>query len=616
MDVLDDARLAELAQDPVREILPVNRRTTALGSVVILLAFVPGIFFFPEPVLDEDSARIALQSLTQSSPASPKQFETVGSLANWLTARSLQCEFLLPARRLLGLTFCGSALLMLVLFTAVRRWGTLRFAIIAITIASCHPSILAMGSRLPANSWALACAIWVFVEVTELRRRDSSWVSWPLVRAGFAIGVCALLSSSVAMAAVLIVFLQGILSGSMRQATVGTFSHRRLKHLGTSAVVASAMAAFLLVMTTVFIAGGEMIVNGWELNQAMTVILRAFQMSLSIISSVLPESSDGQTFAMGDRALLDLAGVMSGLALLGIVSAFDSRAHAIDIEWDRSGRSWLLAWSAVAMGFWWLDWSNHQGQFVSSSAWTGWILLALILWGARGAESLWNRQWGLTTALIVVVVTTVVNAVPYFSWEDFAATFDPPRFINLAIVFVVLGGVVFAILRSRTASQSTQRVGLIGCVVGLVLINAAIGLSSLPKPDDDERELAAFRQAILSDQMASEFWLITDESDAELSPRLVFFLRTLRAEAPVRFATSWDAALVQGTQTQMDGSQSATICVVVWGGVKWTMNEARRHGQSITPLTAVHYFERRPLKAYRWTSRTASRASERRFVAQ
>ena len=617
MNVVDDARLLELAREPIRELLPTACRVYAMKPLVVLLAFLPGLLVFRYPTLDEATASAGLQALKISAATTPLEWMIASArelpsdgpmlapLASVVMALSLSSDLLTPESRMLLVSYASSVFLLLSLFALTSKIGGSRFAFAAVLLTCCHRDFLEMSCRLPPVSLALSFALLSFRGIQSHQNDDDRLVSWPLIGAGIALGACWLTGSSIAIAAWLIIGLQSFFAAafdcSHRAASAPWQRIVRLRllqmaHMLLAMLIVTAIAATLGCLWNV-LAVGLRPASLWQL-----VVCQ---------SGIVPDKLSWPWFtsiraAAASRAFLELSGTLLGFVLLGL---FNSARGIVQIKSEASCRRdrFVLSWFAIAWVTWFISWPVHRGEFVTSVPWSALILVPIILLAAQGLEEILGRRFGLGAVLIATLVTLAVNLAPCIS-ARWTLMVTPEGIVTSLMGFLLISVFGVWLFRRLCCDDRRRRIVILLCVVAGVATNAVIGLWSLRHQTDDERELIAFRRQLSAETIPAECWLICDEVPPA---RIRFFLQSLWRQRVVRWAPDWDT-MFAGTTDRVATpeqlvSESNSRIVVTWGTQKWPAADLRQRGQALVQATDPHFFQRRLLKAYRWSERPESK---------
>lgn len=616
MEVVNDARLMELVREPARELLPAARRASVVQPLVVLLAFLPGLLGFWNRSLDESSCRQGLlafdvvageqpidwfvtasrQSAESSRPAFP--------LATLLTALGLRVDLLSPESRLLLVSYLSSTLLLLCLGCLAKKVGGSRFALLTVCLACGHREFLALSESLPPVALPLAFAVLSFRAMLAHQTADGAVLSWPLVASGLALAACWLSGGELALAGLGVLLVVSLLSVvSSKDPSARSPLKRVLRQRLTNLVIA---VVSMLLVTMIAIA----IVAGWQSAFSERVRLPTLAGNSFWFRRVWPVESRAAEAA---QALLQMMGAWLGFVVLGVVQVARCRAPHRD-GMGGGATSFLVGWSAVAWLSWWVTWPVHHGNWANTVTWSGFLLLPLLFLAACGLDAVLRREFSLGSVVTVTLATLGIVSAPQWV-ARLPNSFTGSWFIVslLTGVFVVAAGVL--VIRRLAKSEPHSRLMLLSCVALLVLTDVASGVFSRPRLADDERELLALRRQLVSETPPDECWLTTDEASPA---RLRFFLRSLWRDVALREVKDWETVLVEPPRTSAatsvePGTSSAKgspvktakprAIVVTWGSSKLPPEELKRRGQTLTQVTAPHYFQGRLLKGYRWIER-------------
>ena len=610
MEVVNDVQLMELVREPAKELLPSSRRPSVVQPLLVLLAFVPGLFGFWNRSLDEATCRQGLLAFEVTTGERPIDWVVTASrgtapLPTLLTALGLKVELLSPESRLLLVSYLSSVFLLLCLGSLAKKIGGSRFALLTVCLACGHREFLTLSESLPPVALSLALAVLSFRALLVHQTTDNSLMSGSLMTSGLALGACCLAGTQLAVTSWCVLLVVSVLSAitnkeSSPRWTLGRAIRHRLSDL---------MAALfsLLVVTVMAVS----VVAGWQSAFTEGLNLRSLGESTAWFRQAAPVGSQSRaTF----EAVLPTFGAWLGFALLGAVQVARGRMKFLDGAGTRGMWFWA-GWSAVATISMWITWPAAQADRMSSLACVGFFLLPMLLLAASGLEAVLRREFSLGWVVAATLVTIgVVFAPTWMNWR-------PPSLTgSWFVAMTLLGGLVIGggwrVLRRASNSESLSRIALFSCVTILVLLDVSEGILSRPPLADDERELLAFRRQLMTETPPKECWLLTVES---APVRLQFLLRSLWHDVALREASDWEtlvdtSRIVPATNPTMSKSNVTPIdtskthaIVVTWGSPKLPASELKRRGQSLSQSTTPHYLQGRPLKAYRWVVRAEAR---------
>lgn len=613
MELVNDARLTELAREPVRELFLAARRNAVIQPLVVLLAFLPGLLVFWNPSLDETTSQQGLRALdvgasqttwdwiaiasqepsTSHSPAKP--------LATLLTALGLKLELLAPESRLLLASYVSSVFLLLCLGGLAKKVGGSRFAMLVVLLACGHREFLALSGGLPPIALSLGFAVLSFRGLLAHQSADGAWVSWSLFGSSLALAACWLSGGELAIGAWGVLCVQSVL-GCHEIASVGARTQWRRWLWRSLAQVGMSLLGLLFVAVVWLV-----VVGGWQFAFSKGLDFHEFAWRSLVIPGMWPTQLRGTLAA---QFLLNVSGMWFGFVLLGVLRLLRV-ARQDSEEADSRGRWFLMGWLGIAGAAWWTTWPAHGGVFMNSVGWPSFLLLSLLFLAAWGLEGVLLREFGLASVLAAVVVTLGVLLVPF--WLSRMPSSPSGQLLTIGGLLtsvVVLAG---AWLTRRVAeTELRRRVALVACVTLVIVMDIVYGLRSRPPLADDERELRAFRRQLVQDAPPSVCWLVTEDSSPA---RLQFFLRSLWPGTEVREARSdeivsanpWARVSAEPRASAVPTESKGSVAIVVtWGSPRLPAEEWRRRGQMLTQSAAPHFLQGRPLKAYRWTLRSSA----------
>lgn len=610
VELVNDARLQELAREPVRELFPTARRDAVMRPLVVLLAFLPGLLLFWNPWLDEVTCQQGLHALDVGAQTSardlivaatrePSQEQSPAKpLATLLTALGLKVELFAPESRLLLASYVSSVFLLLSLGGLAKRVGGSRFAMLVVLLACGHREYFTLSGGLPPLALPLAFAVLSFRGLLAHQSASGSWISWSLVGSGLALSACWLSGSELAIGAWCVLCVQSVLGRREIEFTGVRNPWRRRIWRWLSQVAMNQLA--LLVVT----GSGLLVVIGWYLAFSESLDIPVVAGGWSAIPGLWTMDSGG---ALAARFLLQVSGAWLGFVLLGAMRFARGGSAGRD---QAGGRRFLCGWLGVASLCWWLTRSVHGGEFTNSVGWPAFLLLSLLFVAAWGLEAVLLREFGLASVATAVLVTVGVLTVPH--WPSRMPSSVSGQWLILGGLLasgVVLGGTW--LIRRLVESERRRSVSVIMCVALLIVLDIIFGLRSRPRLSDDERELMAIRRQLRQDVSPSVCWLVTDGPSPA---RLRFFLRSMWPGVEVReahgeemaAANPWSGtAIPPGPRESSTESSSSFAIVVTWGSPRLPTEAWRRRGQMLTPSATPHFLQGRPVKAYRWAMRTS-----------
>ena len=618
VELVNDARLKELAREPVRELFPAARRDAVMQPLVVLLAFLPGLLVFWNPSLDETTSQQGLRALDVGAGQTAWDWMAIAThepftnhssakpLATLLTALGLKLELLAPESRLLLASYVSSVFLLLCLGSLAKRVGGSRFAMLVVLLACGHREFLALSGGSPPIALSLAFAVLSFRGMLAHQSVDGAWVSWSLVGCSLALAACWLSGGELAIGAWGVLCMQSLL-GCREITSVGVRTQwrrwiwRSLAQMAMSFVGLSFATAVWLV-----------IVSGWQFAFSEGLDFRELAWRSSSVPGMWPTESRGSLAA---QFLLNVSGMWLGLIWLGAMKLARGAPQGSE-EGDARNGWFLVGWLGIAGAAWWMTWPAHGGIFMNSVGWPSFLLLSLLFLAAWGLEGVLRREFGLASVLTAVFVTIGVLSVPVWLPRMTSSLSGQ----SLTIACMLTAGVVLAgawLIRRVAETERRCRVALVACVTLVIVMDIVYGLRSRPPLADDERELRAFRRQFVHDMPPSACWLVSDEQSPA---RLRFFLRSLWPGVEVQEARNeelvsanpWAKAVVEpGPNAVPTESKGSFAMVVTWGSPRLPAEEWRRRGQMLTQSVAPHFLQGRPLKAYRWTLRPPREQSRR-----
>ncbi len=631
MEIVDDDRLLELAREPVRELTRVGIRASALKPLVVLFAFLPGLLVFRSPVVDDRAATWGLKAveiglhdsvlewIKSAGRISPGKAAPDSAPARLLSVLSLRFDVVSPESRLLFVSYVSVVFLIFAIYGLAAQMDGTRVALLAALLMCCHGEFLALNRGLPPVALALAFAVLAFQGVLAHQRSGQSWLSGSVICSGTALSLCWMSDASIATEAICVI---GLLVLLVACDPAGDFDGVPFR-FGTRMVLSRGLHG----LWTLVLVGGipSLVVLLWRmlLSSVNDVPTLNSLVTLSVDRDVLQALSVDSRWSSAAQAVAMLPRYLLGFVILGVVQTCRG-SNESDAAPRRRGSQFLLIWTVCGLSAWVREWSTHHGDFSTSVPWPSLLLLPLLLLAARGLDAVLQRQFGFGMVAAATLITFVANLAP-------SASMRVPNPLTWKMVTggVIAAGVliVSAIKLVKLASSERQlRLVLRVCAISLIATNVVSGVRSMHQPVDDECELQAFRRQLSAEPIPAACWLI---SESPSPARLQFFLKSLWRTAPLYRAEGWEEIFVDSPAdptaakptepNSVAASNQATSppessamsfndsrIVVTLGSQKWPAADLRRRNDSLTQVTAPHYFQHRLLKAYRWSSRPES----------
>ncbi|MBC7820442.1 MAG: hypothetical protein IAG10_26455 [Planctomycetaceae bacterium] len=613
VELVNDARLKELAREPVRDLFPAARRAAVMRPLVVLLAVLPGLLVFWNPSLDEATSQQGLRALDVGASKTVWDWIATASnepsasllsakpLAILLTALGLKVKLLAPESRLLLTSYVSSVFLLFCLGGLAKKVGGIRFAMLVVLLACGHREFLALGHGLPPIALPLAFAVLSFRGMLAHQSSEGPWISWSLLGSGLALAACSLSGGELAFGAWCVLCVQSVL-GCCEIASAGARTQLRRWIWRCLAHVATNFLGLLFVTSVCLV-----VVGGWQYAFSGGLDFREVAGLWPAVRGIWPTDSRGNLAA---QFLLKISGLWLGFVLLGAMKLARDGQQGRD-EGELRGRWFLMGWLGVAGASWWMTWSAHGGESMHSVGWPSFLLLSLLFLAAWGLEAVLLREFGLASVLTAVFVTIGVLSLP--SWLSRLPSSVSSQSLMFGFLVATSAALVCTWSIRRVAETELRcRVTLVVCVTLLIVMDFADGLRSRPPLADDERELQAFRRQLVQDTPPSACWLVSEDPSPA---RLRFFLRSLWPGVEVREARGeelvsadpWTRPAAEpGRNAIPTESKGSFAIVVTWGSPRLPAEEWRRRGQMLTQSAAPHFFQGRPLKAYRWALRSSS----------
>lgn len=621
MDIVDDTRLLELAQEPVREIFPTARQGISLKPIVVLLAFLPGLLLFRQQPVDESTAKAGLCALQVSAAETPLDWlrlagrvtethdSTPEPLLHLVTALGLKVELLAPVNRLRLVAYGSFVLFLLSLFGFASQLGNSRVAAAVVLLTCCHRELWTLSHELPPIALTLAFSLLSFRAFLAHQAKEEAALSWPLLGAGSALAACWLAGGFTVWASWAVI---GIAScapvrDERSRASLPHKWRRRIQRVlmrGVSFGILSSVTLLFVALWRVF---------ALQIQPTTTEAFGIFDLFAHVPVAIRSFSWDLK-FGLVAQSLISLCGALLGLFVLGAVYLTRSVSKSARSPLGVNER-FVVIWFVVALLAWLAFWNSHQGEFSHGREWPSFLMIPLMLLAAYGMEGILCREFSLRSIVSVMLATSFVTVAPYlpnplkelWTWE----------IVGLCVIALLAAAVVaVAAVFWLSTTERRQRGAMISCLVIVVASDMTLSVCSLEALSGDERELIAFRQQLSSEPTPNECWLISDgvlPSDAPPA-RLRFFLQCEWPDSSLRLAPNWETMFVEANADATDVAQrkgkGPRRMVVIWGDQKLPAADVKQRGQTLTQVTSPHYFQRRTLKAYSWSVADEIRKSQ------
>jgi len=366
-----DRELEQLAAEPARPLFPLLRQADAMIPLVVVLAFLPALYSVANRTLTEPGACLGFEGLKclaaadaseLFSPQSHNRFRDSSSdpslepgqpyrfqppLMRWLTALGMKTFGIGTVAGLVAAAYFCTAGLLVSANVLAKRLGGEPLGLITVVLLAFNPQVLQGAQEPVPQSAAVLFAILALAGLVVHWQKSSAFVSYPLLLAGIALGICLLAGGPVALAVMLI---------ALVYVSWWNFDARQRSRSGIAWDLSQFSRRTALRSTLVLAATGFALA-GW------TVLLLSSRFGLDFWSewlagparaAVASENEPVQSwFSAACSELNRLAGPVFGLTLVGLAAIVRDLWRA-DEDPARQHRGILPVWIVVALLAWML----------------------------------------------------------------------------------------------------------------------------------------------------------------------------------------------------------------------------------------------------------------------
>ncbi len=519
----DDARLQELALEPVEDLFPAMKSASAAAPWLVVFAFLPLVCGAMAWTLNDHCARWALRALDaarSTGTPSAQVLANVPPLATWLTAwlmRVFGAESRIVLISVSSLAVAGTV------FSAARlgrRLGGPRVAFLTVLCCAGHPLLLNCTQTCSPESLG-ACLMTVSLE-RFLAHLDGSVGIWSgrLLASGLAWGGCMLALGWPALALGIVLMIHALLCSA-----------------SPGALTAPAIAArqnFRRSLAVWWFAG--VVSGGWLLISALRAqgMAAAFdgliESEANPISPLFPDASRivhwGTT--MGHLFLL-------GWMALGVFTVLRNPQALFSEQNDGRALAVLLWWLILFLG---RSFAAQAGA--DPTLWDVLQVVPACLMAASGMEAVLqrtvSREWllsGILVGLWSLAVHVPLGNTPALHGALFAGT------------LVCLTPLIWNLVQARSVrwTEGQIRTALCGLLLSTAIAHLGWGVAQ------------AFPGTVSEVRLAEQLAKLKDSSpppgavvivtDSPPSRALVFQLRRTWPQAPLIVADRWETAVSQ-----------------------------------------------------------------------
>lgn len=591
MATVEDSELVQLAAGRSAELFPVFRRVSSFGPLIVLLAFVPGLYaLVVNPVLRDSGALWGLKAInvlqadsmeTALDASGEGELRWQNPLGAWLTA--LAMRVMGPSQRL-GLVIVGylaHAAAVGSCFVLFRRLFDARIGFWVALMLACHaPFLHQVQDPVPGGLglWLALLAFWAFLLHVD---EAGGVVSWYLLAGGVALGLCLISGGPLALAVtvILLLYVLGLRGQQVETRRAETVVRRRL-WVGRSAL--KSLSALLL---TAFAVGG------WW------VLMMSSRYGAEFRSGWLTGRAGGEAVGMasylrlvewlsGQAArLFDEFGLLSGFVLLGIWYAARELFRTND-ESRRRPLEFVVAWGGVAFLIW-------QAALRAGSAtaavgmWESFFLIPFIALAALGIAEISARRFAVWQVSALVTVTMLAYLV-----RDTGFAGSVP--FLLAVATLCAGGAVgWGLQKWCQDRDSRSRAVLSALVVGPVLLNGWFGLISSRPVGERPPVVQTFAEGVAD---VEDIGVCIILSDKRPSPQVRFAARSLWPQARLMLVEQWEHA-VDLVLAESEATRRPVV-LVDWGSHEARLTNLRFDSVDVEQIPQPRRLRSQELKTY------------------
>jgi len=557
--LVDDSWLGRLAVDPRRPLLPVLRHADAMGSWVVVLAFLPTLYAVANRTLTEAGAQqglVALQCLGARNlnefidPAvsgAPPWLAYQPLLMSWFTALSLWLFGVGHSAGHVASAYLCTAGLIISTYLLARRLGGERLGLLSALLLAFNPYVLKLAQEPVSQSAAAMFALLSMAATVAHWQKSSAQASLRLLFGGISLGLCLLSGGPVAVVVSAMLLIHAAwwrFGGWRRQPSVSTFE---LVPRGRRTAVRS-----VLILTATGFA-----VGGWRcLLMGSRYGIDFWVTWLGADENLTARADAGwlSTLESANALVLPLA----LLALVGLVTLIREQLHPDD-DFIRRHRSLLIIWLAISGVLWAWRGANQVEVGSIGEFWRIMFIVPLSISAAVGLVGIVDREvpFGVVLAigaatLLDVVVCGVFGGA---SREGLAGHGLAGRIIIIAALVLPVAAALVGGLGG--AGEAWQRRILTGVVLGIVAVNSVWGGLAVRRTSYGDRELDDLRSGLSRLTNVGRWTLVTpaanDTPPAAPPAQLLYTLRRVWPKAEMLRVDSWTAVV-----TQIDGARGAT----------------------------------------------------------
>ena len=599
----DEHELLERAASPPESLFPLLRSADVMWPLMACLAAFPLLWCLARAPLSDACAEWGQRGLVlvaadefgewfaPTTMVGSTTLNTLPPWSNWTVATLQLFPGLAPRTPLLWAAGLGIALAIYFTARIATQVGGASLALLAVVFLASSPVTfrLVQSPNLGSLSavW-VAATLWCIQQHLSLKGR---LISWPWLGALLSFALCFLSGGPLGIVVAVLIAAQFLRPGEAE-------APRRIVIPGRTppAQATRPWRSGILLLILGICAGGWWIVilaslagpafwkTWWSLlplpwGDAPPVTTVTHWESLK---NVYRELVWHQPFAMG-------------FVFLGIGrawSAWHTRGLPASV---RRGWGLLVTWGGTAFVLWLgAQLRLTEASYDRRELWSAMMNLPLGIFAGVGVVAIVDRQVSFRTAFAACLISAIIGI-----WRVRGGLIDTNAIspqVALGIVLVGLGAItIYTLWRIRT-QENRQQWLLSALMVCLLGTNGLLGLFSVPRETEADRQLAQFwrdlRDWKTSDQLTSQqLREIHFVSEQDLPAALRYTGSALWPTVPHVSKTAWDAAALR------NGGPGIQRLVIVWG-----RSDAFRAGISadqltLRPLATARLFRGKQLQA-------------------
>jgi 4-amino-4-deoxy-L-arabinose transferase-like glycosyltransferase len=601
--IADDAQLVKLAAHRARDLFPILKRARALTPLLLLFAVLPGLPGLTRFNFTENDALWGLKSLnafTSSEmkfidpgrPESAGIFKTQAPLGSWLSVSVISLVGTSSPYALTFVSFLSAAGLIIMSFILMQTLYGPRAGFLTALILAFHGSLLELSGTPAPHALSLLLAVVSFWGIVEHLKKTASLVSFPLLIAGIALGLCFLSGGPWAFAVILVLlayvlaFQKNVINGKTNQ----RIARRRawsgwiaLRSLCIAMLTAFAIAGWWFLM--MWSQDGLNIFSDWFTRTSYDNISANIQKK-----SIMPATFVGYAV----QQIVSILELVVGLTLLGFWRACREIFKGTD-EQKRHGCLFLVAWTGIAacllLG---LLWESH-GTADHLALYKGFLLIPSVALAAFAISEIAGRRVDVrvVASLLFLTITAVAGKPLIVEIEN--GNIQPWVWLLLTILFASATLVVWQMGLICTENDARHRLVIGSVIIILIAFNAVLGLSSFRQEGPVNQKLTALRDEFsLNDYKDFNSTALIIQS--ETSFRLHLLLRSHFPDTEFQVVKHWDSLLTQATANRPEPALKRLI--VNWNPQEKTTGSISIPGFETTEIILPHGTRTHLLRAY------------------